>query len=97
MSSHPPSVSRRDALHRIALASGAAVACFSIARRAEAAALPEPATWADGLITINTELSAMRDIVAAYRDNGGTGPLALQVHVSQLRRVLVVPRTSKDA
>ncbi len=40
------------------------------------------ATWADGLITINTELGAMREIVSAYRDHGGTGPLALQVHVS---------------
>ncbi len=40
------------------------------------------AGWADGLITINAELESMRAIVAAYRDNGGTGPLALQVHLS---------------
>lgn len=40
------------------------------------------ATWADGLVTINTELEAMREIVTAYRENGGPGPLALQVHVS---------------
>ena len=40
------------------------------------------AAWADGLITINSEPAEMREIVAAYRDNGGTGPLALQVHVS---------------
>jgi len=40
------------------------------------------ATWADGLVTINTELDAMREIVTAYRENGGPGPLALQVHVS---------------
>ncbi|HLV04431.1 TIGR03885 family FMN-dependent LLM class oxidoreductase [uncultured Georgenia sp.] len=40
------------------------------------------ATWADGLITINTDLGAMREIVEAYRENGGSGPLALQVHLS---------------
>ncbi|HLS73825.1 MAG TPA: TIGR03557 family F420-dependent LLM class oxidoreductase, partial [Actinomycetaceae bacterium] len=40
------------------------------------------AAWADGLITINSEPAEMREIVAAYRDNGGTGPLALQVHIS---------------
>ncbi len=40
------------------------------------------ATWADGLVTINTELEAMREIVTAYRESGGTGPLALQVHLS---------------
>ncbi|WP_324651030.1 TIGR03885 family FMN-dependent LLM class oxidoreductase [Georgenia sp. H159] len=40
------------------------------------------ARWADGLITINTDLGAMREIVDAYRENGGTGTLALQVHVS---------------
>lgn len=40
------------------------------------------ASWADGLITINQEHAVLRDIVAAYRDAGGRGPLALQVHLS---------------
>ena len=40
------------------------------------------ASWADGLITINSEPAEMREIIAAYRDNGGAGPLALQVHLS---------------
>lgn len=40
------------------------------------------ATWADGLITINQDPALMRRIIAAYRDAGGSGPLALQVHLS---------------
>jgi probable non-F420 flavinoid oxidoreductase len=40
------------------------------------------ARWADGLITINQPLDTLREVVAAYRDNGGRGPLALQVHLS---------------
>src|SRR5690606_2248121 len=40
------------------------------------------ARWADGLITINTEIESMREIVSAYREAGGNGTLALQVHVS---------------
>lgn len=40
------------------------------------------ASWADGLITINADLDSVREIVDAYREAGGTGPLALQVHVS---------------
>jgi probable non-F420 flavinoid oxidoreductase len=40
------------------------------------------AGWADGLITINQPTDTLREIVAAYRDNGGRGPLAVQVHAS---------------
>ncbi len=40
------------------------------------------ARWADGLITINQPLETLREVVAAYRDAGGRGPLALQVHLS---------------
>ncbi|WP_448073750.1 TIGR03885 family FMN-dependent LLM class oxidoreductase [Georgenia yuyongxinii] len=40
------------------------------------------ARWADGLITINQPLDTLREVVAAYRDHGGRGPLALQVHLS---------------
>lgn len=42
----------------------------------------QAASWADGLITINQEHAVLRDIIDAYRDGGGRGPLALQVHVS---------------
>ncbi|MBX9245100.1 TIGR03885 family FMN-dependent LLM class oxidoreductase [Actinotalea ferrariae] len=40
------------------------------------------ASWADGLITINQPHEVLREMVAAYREEGGRGPLALQVHVS---------------
>lgn len=51
-----------------------------------AALTPETARraagWADGLVTVNDEPEAVRDIVDAYRENGGRGSLALQVHVA---------------
>lgn len=40
------------------------------------------AGWADGLITVNQPFDDLRRVLAAYRDAGGTGPAALQVHVS---------------
>lgn len=40
------------------------------------------ACWADGLITVNSDLESMSEIVRAYRGAGGRGPLSLQVHVS---------------
>ncbi|MEV0674967.1 TIGR03885 family FMN-dependent LLM class oxidoreductase [Actinosynnema sp. NPDC050436] len=40
------------------------------------------ADWADGLITVNAPDDHLRRVVAAYRDAGGTGTLALQVHLS---------------
>lgn len=40
------------------------------------------AAWADGLITVNSDLESVREIIRAYRGAGGRGPLALQVHVS---------------
>ena len=40
------------------------------------------AAWADGLITVNSDLETVSGIVRAYRDAGGRGPLALQVHIS---------------
>lgn len=39
------------------------------------------ARWADGLVTINAEPDRVREVVEAFRAAGGTGPLALQVHV----------------
>ncbi|WP_347060511.1 TIGR03885 family FMN-dependent LLM class oxidoreductase [Blastococcus sp. HT6-30] len=40
------------------------------------------AAWADGLVTINQPHDKLREMIAAYRDAGGLGTLALQVHVS---------------
>ncbi|MDP3894350.1 TIGR03885 family FMN-dependent LLM class oxidoreductase [Nocardioides sp.] len=40
------------------------------------------AGWADGLITVNSPIEQLRQVVAAYRDSGGAGPACLQVHLS---------------
>lgn len=40
------------------------------------------ASWADGLITINQPHDVLREMAAAYRDAGGRGPVALQVHLA---------------
>ncbi|MEU4832311.1 TIGR03885 family FMN-dependent LLM class oxidoreductase [Streptosporangium sp. NPDC023615] len=40
------------------------------------------AEWADGLITVNAPVERLREVVGAYRDAGGRGKAALQVHVS---------------
>ncbi|MFG3684982.1 TIGR03885 family FMN-dependent LLM class oxidoreductase [Micromonospora sp. NPDC047740] len=51
-----------------------------------AAVTPETARWAagwaDGLITINQEVTAVRQVIEAYREGGGAGPVLLQVHLS---------------
>ncbi|MBD7919104.1 TIGR03885 family FMN-dependent LLM class oxidoreductase [Cellulomonas sp. Sa3CUA2] len=40
------------------------------------------ARWADGLVTVNQPKDKLRQVVDAYRDAGGRGEIALQVHVS---------------
>jgi len=40
------------------------------------------AEWADGLITINQGPDHLRRMLDTYRDAGGEGPVALQVHLS---------------
>jgi probable non-F420 flavinoid oxidoreductase len=40
------------------------------------------ASWADGLVTVNQPPGKLREMLAAYRDNGGRGKAALQVHLS---------------
>lgn len=42
----------------------------------------EGAEWADGLVTINQDHDHLRRMVAAYREAGGRGVVALQVHLS---------------
>lgn len=39
------------------------------------------AEWAEGLITVGTDPAQVARVVGAYRDNGGRGDVALQVHV----------------
>jgi probable non-F420 flavinoid oxidoreductase len=40
------------------------------------------AEWADGLVTVNAPDEHLREMIAAYRDAGGRGPVCLQVHLS---------------
>jgi probable non-F420 flavinoid oxidoreductase len=40
------------------------------------------ADWADGLVTVNQPHDKLREMIAAYRDAGGRGKLAIQVHLS---------------
>lgn len=40
------------------------------------------ADWADGLITINQSHEHLRDMLEAYRGNGGRGKAVLQIHLS---------------
>lgn len=40
------------------------------------------ADWADGLVTVNQPPERLRQVLDAYRDAGGRGTAALQVHVS---------------
>jgi probable non-F420 flavinoid oxidoreductase len=51
-----------------------------------AAITPESAArhaqWADGFVTVAGDVRALRDVLAAYRDAGGEGPLSAQLHLS---------------
>jgi probable non-F420 flavinoid oxidoreductase len=40
------------------------------------------ARWADGLITVAAEPDHLRQMISAYKDNGGKGKVCLQVHLS---------------
>ena len=40
------------------------------------------AEWADGLVTVHQPHDKLREMIAAYRDAGGRGKLAIQVHLS---------------
>ncbi|GAA1773108.1 TIGR03885 family FMN-dependent LLM class oxidoreductase [Agromyces lapidis] len=40
------------------------------------------ASWADGVITVDQPREALREFIDAYRDAGGRGPIAVQVHLS---------------
>ncbi|GAA5168510.1 LLM class F420-dependent oxidoreductase [Ornithinimicrobium tianjinense] len=40
------------------------------------------ARWADGLVTVSQPVDTLRRVLTAYRDAGGAGTAALQVHLS---------------
>lgn len=40
------------------------------------------AAWSEGMVTVNQPVERLREMVAAHREAGGAGPLALQVHLS---------------
>jgi probable non-F420 flavinoid oxidoreductase len=40
------------------------------------------AAWADGLVTVNQPVDTLRQVLAAYKEAGGRGRTALQVHLS---------------
>jgi probable non-F420 flavinoid oxidoreductase len=40
------------------------------------------AGWADGMVTVNAPMDRLREMIGAYRDVGGRGPVCLQVHLS---------------
>jgi probable non-F420 flavinoid oxidoreductase len=40
------------------------------------------AGWSEGMVTVNQPMARLREMVEAHRAAGGTGPLALQVHLS---------------
>jgi alkanesulfonate monooxygenase SsuD/methylene tetrahydromethanopterin reductase-like flavin-dependent oxidoreductase (luciferase family) len=40
------------------------------------------AAWADGLVTVNQPHAKLKQMLAAYRDDGGGGKAVLQVHLS---------------
>jgi probable non-F420 flavinoid oxidoreductase len=42
----------------------------------------EAAAWADGVITVDQPPDSLREFVQAYRDAGGRGEIAVQVHLS---------------
>lgn len=45
------------------------------------------AAWADGLVTVNQPAEALAEVLTAYRENGGRGRAALQLHLSWARTV----------
>lgn len=40
------------------------------------------AAWADGLVTVNQPVDVLAEVLTAYRENGGRGRAALQLHLS---------------
>ena len=54
------------------------------------------ASWADGVVTVGHDAETVAPILAAYRDAGGRGPRAVQVHVSLSDSRAEAVRTAAD-
>jgi coenzyme F420-dependent glucose-6-phosphate dehydrogenase len=54
------------------------------------------ASWADGVVTVGHDVETVGRILSAYRDAGGTGPCAVQVHVSLAASRSEALRTAGD-
>lgn len=54
------------------------------------------ADWADGLATTNQPPDALRKVIGAYRDAGGAGDVAVQVHVSWAPTMAAAERTALE-
>ncbi|QFG69623.1 TIGR03885 family FMN-dependent LLM class oxidoreductase [Ornithinimicrobium pratense] len=54
------------------------------------------AAWGEGLVTLNQPIEVLRDLLAAYREAGGAGPAALQVHLSWAPRQEEAERIAHD-
>ena len=51
---------------------------------------------ADGIITVNQPVDALKTLLAAYRDHGGTGPAMIQVHLSWAEDESVAERVAVE-
>ncbi len=53
-----------------------------IAAAVSAASAASHAAWADGLVTVAADRRTLREVLTAYRDAGGRGPVSAQLHLS---------------
>jgi probable non-F420 flavinoid oxidoreductase len=54
------------------------------------------ASWSEGMVTVNQQPDRLRRMVEAYRGAGGSGPLALQVHLSWAPTEAEAEQTAHD-
>jgi probable non-F420 flavinoid oxidoreductase len=54
------------------------------------------ASWSEGMVTVNQPPDRLRRMVEAYRGAGGSGPLALQVHLSWAPTEAEAEQTAHD-
>lgn len=54
------------------------------------------AAWADGLITVNQDHDTLRRVIDAYRQAGGRGRLALQIHLAWAKSQAEAERIALD-
>ena len=61
-----------------------------------AATAAEGAKWADGMVTINQPLDVLQSVLDAYREAGGSGTTAVQVHLSWAAQPEEAMRIAQD-